>query len=250
MNGFANAVRLTAKLHSLPCLDSFQVDLPKEEQVLEELELLMNVLEGCEKRPAMYGAPEHCETLCKHVAHICLVILEPEWSFDMTKELWFKISNSLGYGGEFAFPKFEMLRYRYAKWGNQEAEYREQITETFKRIWNDLKNSCVTLPSTSEWLEHLLETPEVLGSPDNLDTTLSYLMRIASNDCAEHFDELYKKECVKMKGNAIRGLLDFGVREGWTWDPPKFADLRPSYERVSKGVHEIVNYIEYRAGSQ
>ncbi len=207
----------------------------------KELDRLITVMTSCAKRPAMYGYPEYVELACKHLAHISLSIIFPNWDFEATEKFWISIVNAFEQTESFTPRIYEQMSYRQEKWGEQESEARLQVLVSFQNIWQWLQ-TCHRFAYTSEWIEFLFNSPSLLGSPNSLDTTFHLLIGIALIDdhCYKLFNEKYEAICTEIKGSGSRGLQDIGVKEGWLDKPQQYIYQTASYTHLSEGITELI----------
>lgn len=220
---------------------------------MEELDFLTEMLLDIAERPARFGDPEQAECLGKHTTHVCLSIIHPIWSFDLTEKFWNEIATLLGGDRNFTAQVSEEPSYRQEKWGQGESAARLLVLQANEGIWRALQSSSHKLfLHMSDWVEFLLTGQLVIGNPDKTALVLRSLIAFSLDDVGyQHFFKMYEMVCRQVKGFTSRGLLDVGTTPEWELPAPaKMSDLLPAFNQVSQGLGEVIVRLKSMRGTE
>lgn len=215
---------------------------------MTEIQVLLQTLQKCANRPAMYGFyPEGTELLSQHLAHICFKIQDDTWAWASTQAVWKEIAEQLGKDHNFATPNYETFTYRQSKWGMVEEDVQAELLKIFANIWEVYWPDKITYTCTAAWVNALFLTPTLLGSPDCTDLVMSFFIGLAAKEYATEINKLYVNHCFRLRGSGSRGFQSYRTVKGWVNIAPKMD--RQGYARVSEGINLVIQRLETLSGT-
>ncbi len=133
-------------------------------------------LEHVRKALRMWGSPEELEAVAEHFTHVLLVARTPAWTFEQTHALW------VSQGAPFAGDADEHAVMRSRIWGEHLEIARQQVTFGYASVWAALRREVDREALVGPWIETLLDTPRLAGTPDRLNAVLFALIGFVATD--------------------------------------------------------------------
>ncbi|HSH00875.1 MAG TPA: hypothetical protein VLL52_00060 [Anaerolineae bacterium] len=210
---------------------------------MKEFNFLLNILNAIYKRPGMYGScVTHTKSVVKQLVHICFVILDSNWTYDLTTH---EIQKSEAQNKLFddTYDFIESVEFRLSKWGNQENDVRESILEIYSDIWKQVHNiACFAY--TSKWIDFLLSNPAILRSPNEVDNTLNVLFRVSLGNKANEFVTIYNTKVTELRGSSGNGLHNWNVSSPQIYTTHIQANNQQSFEDIKQLIVNMILTLE------
>jgi hypothetical protein len=124
----------------------------------------------------MWGSPEELEVVAEHFTHVLLASRSPGWTFEQTHALW------ASHGGPFAGDADEHAVMRARLWAEHVETARQQVTFGYASVWAALRREPDRERFVGPWIETVLDTPRLAGTPDRLNAVLFALIGFVATD--------------------------------------------------------------------
>ncbi|MDX2014465.1 MAG: hypothetical protein SFW67_29980 [Myxococcaceae bacterium] len=189
-------------------------------------------LEHVRKALRMWGSPEELEAVAEHFTHVLLAARSPGWTFEQTHALW------VSHGGPFAGDADEHAVMRSRMWAEHLETARQQVTFGYASVWAALRREPDREHFTGEWIETVLDTPRLAGTPDRLNAVLFALIGFVATDPQAYVAHL-SAERDRTGGHALRPF-HVVAPPGPTEAALPYGRSFVTWEAVSSGIGRVL----------